>query len=162
MGHNLAAPKTSVEVVKLTNPTGRWDTFRELLARFPSIFWSMTLESASPCLIVEVLATWVKFQQSSYRTVINCAFTPAQQIFLTVSVELPFSSNLWSISSRFSLFCTFICAIFKSHIEWSNAQPVSAPTTMILQTLASSSRLVIYAPQTSTYVRNFWLTLVEY
>ena len=33
----------------------------------------------------------------------------------------------------------FICAAFKSHTEWSNAQHVSTPTTMILPKIAGTS-----------------------
>ena len=82
------------------------------------------------CLIVKLLATWAKFlEPSGYCAVINC--TPfAQQIFLVASVKLWPGLNSWS-SSLIRLYYTFICAVFKSHMEWNNARCINAPTTVI-------------------------------
>ena len=50
-----------------------------------------------------------------------------------------------------------ICAAFKSHMEWSNAQHVSTPTTMILTTIMATYHSlncfghVVYTLQTSLY-----------
>ena len=61
------------------------------------------------------------------------------------------SSNFKSLSSWIKMM--FICAAFKSHMEWTNVY-VSILTTMILPTTAgtlNSFGHVIYSPQTNMY-----------
>ena len=106
-----------------------------------------------PCQIVKVLATWVKFlESSSYCTVINCAF-----IFHTTNIFGSFYSIIWSVwicktlSSQMGLHCMFICAI------WSKAKLVTNHQlrwdNQLQQVLftARSTLVVIYMIQTSTY-----------
>ena len=52
------------------------------------------------------------------------------------SKALRLSSSSKSISSGKKLRCTFTSPVFKSHIEWSNTERVSAPATTILLTTA--------------------------
>ena len=56
----------------------------------------------------------------------------------------------------------FICIAFKSHMEWNNAQHVSAPTTTILPTTVGASySLNCFGNMLQTCIlRNFWLTQV--
>ena len=56
----------------------------------------------------------------------------AQQSFWSLLRRYHPGSNPESMSSRITLRCIFICAAFKSHTGWSNAQRVSAPTDAIL------------------------------
>ena len=44
-------------------------------------------------------------------------------------------SNLESLTSQVRLSSTFICTVFKSHIEWNNAQGISAPSTTLRPTM---------------------------
>ena len=76
-----------------------------------------------PCLIVEVLAIWVKFLE------------PSNHSFYLTNIFDCFHSVMAPVQTckvcKF-LCCSFICAAFKSYTEWSNAQHVSTPSTMIL------------------------------
>ena len=114
-----------------------------------------TFRPTWPCLIVKVLATWVKFLQlSDYYTMINCTFT-----FCITNVFGCFCGVMvqFKLIKQMRLCCRFICAAFKSQMEWSNAQCVSAPPTTILPTIADTfSSLnyfshIIYMLQSSTY-----------
>ena len=42
------------------------------------------------------------------------------------------------VRTRIRLSCTFICAAFKSHTDWSSVQSFNAPTTTILQIIAGT------------------------
>ena len=103
------------------------------------------------------LATWAEFLESpGYSIVINSTFT-FHTMFLAVSTTLWYSLNSWSISSWIRLHCTLICVVFKSHMEWSNAQHVSTSTTTMLPTTVGTFNglncfgYMIHAPQTSTH-----------
>ena len=118
------------EVMEVTNHTGLWDA--ELAWYSPSATHLKYQFFSWPCWITEILVIWWKFlEQSAYSIVINCIFT-----FLTTGL-CP-SSNSLSICSRVRRRCTFICAAFKSHTKWRNAQRVSTPTTIIPPTTADT------------------------
>ena len=119
------------------------DTLWMLLARFDSMTWNTAFGSSFilswPCLIIKVLATWMKFLKlSGYCTLVNCVFT-----ICTTNVFGFFHCVIALfelVKHKFSnyIHCTFICVSFKSHTDWCNAQCVSAPTTKILQTTVST------------------------
>ena len=75
-------------------------------------------------------------QPSGYCIVINYTFTFYTANVFGYFLSLWPSSNLKNITSKIRLYCIFICVAFKSHTEWSNAQCVSIPITIILPTLA--------------------------
>ena len=84
-----------------------------------------------PCLMVEVLATRVKFLEPfDYYTMINCTFT-----FCTTNVFGFFRSVMTQFELvKYKFFTTLhvhICTAFKSHTEWSNKH-VGTPIIMIL------------------------------
>ena len=118
---NLAAPYT---FARLWNAKHTWcSPCSTLWICFYGLEHSLKIHSfrpTSPCLIIEVLATWVKFlERSAYCIVINCTFT-----FHTTNVFGSFCNiriQLW-LNSQTKLCCTSICAALKSHTEWSNAQ----------------------------------------
>ena len=112
-----------------------------------------------PCLIIEILATWVKFLEPfSYCTIINCTFTYCTADVFGCFCDFMAQFKLVKhISSPIRLHCTFISMAFKSHIEWSNAQYISTLTTIILPSTAGNYHSLncfthmICMPQTSTY-----------
>ena len=86
-----------------------------------------------PCAIVKFPVTQAKFlEQSGYCPLINCALTFRTINILVDSVSLRSISNSGSISSWIRRHYTFICATYKKHTKWSNAQQVNTPTTTIL------------------------------
>ena len=98
-----------------------------------------TLRSTWPCLIIKVLAAWVKFlKPSGYCVVINCTFTFSTTNVFTCCPGVIAQFKLVNISSQIRICCTFINAAFKSHIDWSNTQDVSAITTTLLPTIMST------------------------
>ena len=75
------------------------------------------------------------------------------------------TSNSLSISFWIRLCYTFIWAVFKPHTEWSDAQRVNAPTTILLTTVVISYGFNcfghrVYTPQTCTY-RNIVKLLIQ-
>ena len=79
-----------------------------------------------PCILVEVLATWVKFLlPSGHFAVVNYTFTlcPNFFLFLLRRYRLVWTHKAYSFWIRTR--CTFICVFFKLLTEWSNAQRVS-------------------------------------
>ena len=117
------------------------DTLQVLLNGFTSMVWSM----ASKFTVLGQhdlawLSRFLQLEQNFLNHLVTVLQSTApspfeQQMFLVASTVLWPSLNLLSISSRIRLHCTFICAAFKSHMEWSNAH-VCIPTTMILPTIA--------------------------
>ena len=106
------------------------DTLWVLLIGFVSVAKSRIQTFSSTCLslIIKVLATQAKYlEPSGYCTVINCTFT-----FHAANI----CGSLRSVMVQFELTklmfpnqcCTFICASFKSCMEWNTAQYVRAPT----------------------------------
>ena len=92
-------------------------------------FRSHICSSLWPCQIIDILEILAKFlRRSGYCNGIQCAFTFHSTIFLSPSL------SSYIISAPIRLYCTFICADFKSHTMWINAQRVSPQTTTILLT----------------------------
>ena len=74
------------------------------------------------CLIVEVLATRANFLNQLVSVLWSTSpLSFLRQMFLFDYSVLWFTSNLWRISCRIRLRCTFICTVIKSDSEWSNA-----------------------------------------
>ena len=115
-------------------------TLQRLLARFTSMVWSKASESIFLILLDFSWSSWfLKPKQNLLNhlaTVLGSTVPSpfAWQIFLVASMALLPSLNLWSISFYIRLCSMFLCAAFKSHAKWSNAQCVSTQTTMILPT----------------------------
>ena len=65
MRHNLAAPDTFAEVVKVVNHSGLWDAkfvmHWNCFYGFEHGYRIHVFRYTSPCLIVEVLSIWAKF-----------------------------------------------------------------------------------------------------
>ena len=127
-----------------------------LLAGFASMSLIIASVSNWPSLIMEVLLTRAKFLQlSGYSTQTNCAFifrtTKVFSCLHGVMAQLELVNHKFLIRLRY----TSICATFKSHMEWNNAQHVSTRTTTILPAAAGTFHSlnifdhVIYIWQTS-------------
>ena len=82
--------------------------------------------------LIEIHATQAKFLQTpGYFTKINCIFTFHTKMFLVASSALWPSLNLKWISSCIRLHNTFICAVFKSHTEWSLSSQLGLENTPV-------------------------------
>ena len=62
-----------------------------------------SFRSTWPCLMIEILVTWMKFHMCSF-------------IFHTTNVFHCFHINMAQLKLIMHISCTFICAVFKSHI----------------------------------------------
>ena len=132
----------------------------QILSVLASFAWSTASESTFLGLLNRAFS-FISSESSSYCIVINYVFTfRTINVFLAASAALWSSSNSISLSSRIRLLWMFICAAFKSHTEWSNAQRVSVPNATILLMTASTfhglnySDHMILAPPTITYYQN--------
>ena len=67
------------------------------------------------CLNIKVLAIWVKFLKPFSYWTVNCTFTFHTTVLVTSAALWPISNC--KVSSQIRLYCTFICAAFKSLIE---------------------------------------------
>ena len=170
----MAAPSVFAKVVKVTNQTGLWDA--KQLTGFASILWSTALSTQSfrptqHYLIVEVLSTWAKFLELfGHSTVIHSTF-----IFLIANgfgciCDIMSQVETWNTCSQIRFCCIFIYAAFKSNKEWTNAQHISTPTTIIQPPTAGTVHKLellqlhdICATITSISIllQNFWLILVS-
>ena len=164
MLHNLAAPDAFADVVKVVNQNELWKakfTWYSSSATLWSCFYGLEhglrIYSFRPiwtCLIIEVLATWVKFlEPSGYCTVTNCAFTfPATNVFVCFCSVMHYEFEL---DHKFPNLTTLYMAL-KLYMNWSNAC-VSIPITMILPTTARTYHNLncfghmIFMLQTSMY-----------
>ena len=110
-----------------------------------------------PSLIIKILATTF-LEPFGYYTVINCVYTfhttNAFSCICGVMAQFKF------LNHKFPNWNMFICTLFKSHIQWSNAQRVSPPTTSILPTTAGTYHgsncfcHMINTPQISMFYQN--------
>ena len=124
-----------------------WLRAEFMVLGLPDLIWSLRLLQLEWNFLKHLVCVLWLAMSSSF----------AQQMFLVDSATLYPSLNLSSKSSQIRLCCLFICEAFKSHTEWSNAQHVSTPITMILPTTVSTFHglncfgHVIYELQTSLY-----------
>ena len=121
------------------------DTLHVLLAGFVPMAWNTA--SAFTVLGLTDLAWSLKSVQLVWNF-FNYLFTlfwstvlstSTQQIFSVASATLWLSLKSQSISSRIRLHWLFIYVAFKSHTEWSYAERVSAPATMMLLTTVGTT-----------------------
>ena len=108
-----------------------------------------TFRPTRPCFIVEVLATWEKFLQSSGLT------AP----FTLESMNV--SGCVRGVKAQFKhvshkLHCTFICEAFESYRKWFNESVYQIP----LQVIASVILYMQHKLAWNKILLNFWLTLV--
>ena len=162
MRHNSTAMDASAKIVRVTNCTRLWDIeFAWYSPRATRRIWFSCLEHSRriqgfrliwPFLVVEFLAVWANFlQPSGYKSVINCPFT-----FRTKDVFVCFYGGMAPVRIRIRFQigprCTFICATFKSLIEWSNAQRVSSPTTTILLNTIAGTFSLAWTDLVTSYI----------
>ena len=133
------------------------DTLWMLLARFASMVFSLLDFAWLP----KFLQPEQNFFNHPVTVLSSTELLSSQQMFLVSSAMLWSSSN--SLSSWIRLNCTFICVTFKSHIEWSHAECISAPTTiMILPTAVSTSYGLRYPRGVMVKVMNCGIVVREF
>ena len=114
-------------------------------------FWIHSFRPTWHCLIIKVLATWVKFlQPSGYCSVINCAFTFHTRNVLGYFAVIMAQFEL--IEHKFPNYTSLHIYLCSFQItQWNNTQCVWAPTTLGIYHSLNCFGCMLYVLQTSIY-----------
>ena len=154
-------------------PTELWDihspdSLWELLAIFTSMALGTVSESVD--LALPHLAWSSRFLQPERHFLNHLVTVPWSTAPSPFEQQMLVASTALSTSFQIRLCCTFICAAFKSHMEWSNSQRVSAPTATILPTAVGIyhnfnyfGNVIIHSKleHITKILQNFWLALIK-
>ena len=131
-------------ILGMMNPCGLWDA--EFDSHFPCAICPICLDGLEHGLgIHDFKRTWssrfLQPERNFFDSLVLVSNAPSlfTWMFFVASATLEPSSISRNVKSWIILRCWNICSAIRSHTVWSNAQHVSATTTTILPTTASTN-----------------------